>query len=52
MVPCCNELCTRQHPIGWDAKEARKRLSNITCKYGDKCTAKIVYIIIKIKINV
>tara|TARA_B100000401_G_C52787364_1_gene711546 strand:- start:418 stop:1491 length:1074 start_codon:yes stop_codon:yes gene_type:complete len=37
---CCNELCTRQHPIGWDAQEARKRLSNITCKYGDKCTAK------------
>jgi len=37
---CCDNTCTRIHPPGWNADEARKRLAKITCKHGDKCTAK------------
>ena len=36
---CCNTNCKRFHPIGWNANEARERVSNITCKFGEKCTS-------------
>ena len=34
---CCNENCKRIHPVGWSADNSRKRLSKISCKFGDKC---------------
>lgn len=37
---CCKDNCRRNHPVGWSANDAKKRLSKITCKFGDKCNNK------------
>ncbi len=34
---CCNNNCKNLHPIGWNPEDARKRLSKVSCKFGNNC---------------